>query len=319
MQAFKRVSKSSPSEILVIKHGALGDIVLATGPFAAIRRYHSEDTITLLTTPPFASLLSGSPFFDDVWLDYRPQWWQLGDWVRLWRMFRSRPFSMVYDLQTSKRSSLYFKLFPTPKPNWSGIAEGVSHRHDTPHRRQLHTVERQKEQLAIAGIADVPPPDVSWLNASLEEFPLRSRFVLLVPGGSAHRPQKRWSVSGYIALANSLLAEGIQPVLLGAGAEEALLNAILLECPQALNLCNQTTYADIASLARKALGAVGNDTGPMHLIATAGCPSVVLFSNASDPALCAPRGPKVFVIQEPDLQQLRPERVQMALAELKPA
>jgi ADP-heptose:LPS heptosyltransferase len=58
--------------------------------------------------------------------------------------------------------------------------------------------------------------------------------------------------------------------------------------------------------------AVGNDTGPMHLIAAAGCSSVVLFSADSDPALCAPRG-KVAVLRRPDLAQLTVDEVAAAL------
>ncbi|MBN8903381.1 MAG: hypothetical protein J0H57_20345, partial [Rhodospirillales bacterium] len=68
-----------------------------------------------------------------------------------------------------------------------------------------------------------------------------------------------------------------------------------------------------ADLARAARVAVGNDTGPMHLIGTAGCPSLVLFSDESDPALCAPRGPSVAVLRRPDLAGLEVETVLAAL------
>jgi ADP-heptose:LPS heptosyltransferase len=72
---------------------------------------------------------------------------------------------------------------------------------------------------------------------------------------------------------------------------------------EARSLLGRTSLADLAVLARGAAGAIGNDSGPMHLIAAAGCPSVVLFSADSDPALCAPRG-KVAVIRRDDLATL---------------
>src|SRR5215471_14975786 len=58
--------------ILVIKHGALGDFVQAMGAAAAIRAHHQGAEITLLTTAPFADLARSSPYFDQVWIDERP-------------------------------------------------------------------------------------------------------------------------------------------------------------------------------------------------------------------------------------------------------
>jgi hypothetical protein len=60
-------------------------------------------------------------------------------------------------------------------------------------------------------------------------------------------------------------------------------------------------------------GAVGNDTGPMHLIATAGVPSVVSFSHASDPELCAQRGPDLTILRRPRLEELSVDEVEAAL------
>jgi ADP-heptose:LPS heptosyltransferase len=60
---------------------------------------------------------------------------------------------------------------------------------------------------------------------------------------------------------------------------------------------------NLATLARGALVAIGNDTGPMHL-AAAGCPSVVLYSHESDPALCGQRGDRVIYIRRPSLNDL---------------
>ena len=72
--------------ILVIKHGALGDWVLATGCFAAIRRHHPSARITLLTTPAFADWGTLCPWFDEVWTDDRPSLFAKPlAWVRLRR------------------------------------------------------------------------------------------------------------------------------------------------------------------------------------------------------------------------------------------
>ena len=103
------------------------------------------------------------------------------------------------------------------------------------------------------------------------------------------------------------------PVLIGTAAEGGVNAMIATFCDAARDLTGETGFADIVVLARGAAGAVGNDTGPMHLIATAGAPSLVLFSQASNPDLCAPRGAAVTVLRRPVLAELAVDEVEAAL------
>ncbi len=294
--------------ILIIKHGALGDIVLASGAMKAIREHHSDAHLTLLTTRPYAGLLATSGWFDTIWIDTRPKLWQLNELLHLRKQLRDGAFDRVYDVQTSQRSSQYLTLFGNNKPEWVGIAQRASHCHDTPERTQLHTLDRLEQQLSLANIM-MQSPDVSWLHGNGNIHGLKPPYVLLVPGGSAHRPDKRYPETHYVVVANHLAAQHIQPVLIGSQAEAALLENIERNAPDCLNLCNTTSIADVADLARHATCAIGNDTGPMHVIAATGCPSVVLFSAASNPALCAPRGEHVCVIQRDILGDVTPAEV----------
>ncbi len=303
--------------ILVIKHGALGDFVLATGPFMAIRAHHLGDHVTLLTTPPYVGMARASRLFDQVWTDTRPRIWQVGAWVELQHRLREHRFDRVYDLQTSKRSGLYYRFFPRPKPEWSGIVRGATLRHDSPERTHMHTVDRQAEQLRIAGIEHVPHPDISWFKADLTHLALPREFALLVPGGSAHRPAKRWPAPNYAALTQRFAQLGIGTVAIGGKGDEAATAAVA--AAGGMDLCSRTSLEEVAELARRAVVAVGNDTGPMHLAATAGSRSVVLFSNASDPALCAPRGQAVRILRRSALKDLTVEEVaEMALKVRRP-
>ena len=298
--------------ILVIKLGALGDFIQGTGPFAAIRKHHAGQRIVLLTTEPYAALARASGYFDEVWIDTRPAWWDLPGFFALRRRLRKGGFTRVYDLQTSDRSGWYARLLGR-RVEWSGIAPSASHPHANPARDTMHTIDRQREQLAMAGIKNVPPPDVSWLRPSVTHLALPPRYALLVPGGAAHRPEKRWPAAQYAALARALAARGIVPVLIGGAAEADVTGAIRAAVPEARDLTNRTALAEIASLARGAVCAIGNDTGPMHVIAATGCPSVVLFSNASDPALCAPRagagGPAPVILRRASLDELAVDAV----------
>lgn len=273
--------------ILVIKHGALGDFVQAFGPFAAIRARHAAEEVTLLTTRPFVALAEASPWFDRIMIDDRPRWWGLPKLARLRR--RLRGFDFVYDMQTSRRSSHYFRL--AGRPGWSGIAAGASHPHANPNRNAMHTLDRQREQLALAGVT-VRTPDLTWLRQALPGAladSLPAPFAVLVPGASPHRPAKRWPAERFGEVARALAARQIRPVVVGAAADRALAAVIRRDCPMLLDLTGQTSLTDLAALCAHAEYAIGNDTGPMHLAAQMECRCVVLFSGASDPALTAPR------------------------------
>ena len=300
---------TEPRRILVIRLGALGNIVQSLGPFAAIRAHHAAAEITLLTRAPYVGWLADAPYFDRIWIDDAPAWWNALGWRRLRRRLIDAGFERVYDLQTSGRSSRYFRLFPrAARPEWSGIARGCSHPDPDPARSTRHDLARQRGQLAAAGIPAVPDPDLSWTGGDLAHFGLPPRVALLLPGSAPHRLDKRWPVTHYRAVAHALSAGGLTPVILGGGDERPLGRAIA-EDTGARDLTGETTLGEVAALGRGAALAIGNDTGPMHLIAAVGCRAVVLFSHASDPALCAPWGHQVTVVRRPDLADLPAEEV----------
>jgi ADP-heptose:LPS heptosyltransferase len=305
------------NRILVIKLGALGDVVLAQAAMARIRAAHPEAEITLLTTPPYAAIGEASPFVDRVEADGRPKGLK-PTWAMLKRLREAR-YERVYDLQTSSRSSFYFQALRPDPPPWSGVAKGCALPHRNPDRDRMHTLERQAEQLKDAGIwphaptgaGSAPPPDVSWLVSGevRRALGLEGRYALLIPGGSAHRLDKRWPAGRYAQLAQGLVRRDLQVAVIGGGDEAALCAEIVDKAPQVKSLAGRTSFADIASLAASASLAVGNDTGPMHLVAAAGAPSLTLFSDASDPALTAPRGRSVTVLRRSSLDELHVSEV----------
>lgn len=291
--------------ILVIKHGAFGDVILSFHPLRAIRAFYPNAKITVLTSSAYRNLYEKCPDCDVVWVDNRPSLWAIGKLLKLRSKLRSVSFDWVFDLQTSDRSGLYYHFFFKGRGiNWSGIAKGCSHPDMNLDREITHTFERQKSQLKDAGIAAYDRADLSWLAESCHEKPKGQKYVLLIPGGAAHRPQKRWPLASYLALAKALSAKGILPVFIG-GKDEAPMSAEIAKADfTVLDLIGKTSFFEIADLACDAVFAVGNDTGPMHLIGGLDCPSLVLFSNDSNPNLCRPRGKTVEIMQVADLQDL---------------
>jgi ADP-heptose:LPS heptosyltransferase len=315
-------------KILVIKLGALGDFVQALAAMKHIREAHPDAHITLLTTSPFEALARASPYFNAVEPDGRSA--GIGETLSMISRLRAAQYDRVYDLQTSSRSNLYFQLLRPFPPEWSGVAVGASLPHRNRDRGKMHTLERQAEQLQEAGIwpdapltpGSAPPADLSWIiKKTGAARPMSSAgtarpYALLVPGASAHRPEKRWPVERFAELGQHLRDRGLDVLVVGGPQESALAMAIQRKV-QARDLTGRTDFAQIAALGARATLAVGNDTGPIHLIAAAGAPTLVLFSAASDPTLCGPRG-HVAVLQAQDLNELPVTDAIAAVARLVP-
>jgi ADP-heptose:LPS heptosyltransferase len=167
-----------------------------------------------------------------------------------------------------------------------------------------HILDKFAEQLRAAGLPTLPAADISWMTGDVARFHLPSPYALIIPGCTPRRPEKRAPAEFFANFADRLLAGGVTPVLLGTAKEKDQIDAVHTACPKAINLCDRTRFGDIAELARGAVGALGNDTGAMHLIAATGCPALVLFSGASDPRIVAPRGVCVRILQRDPLSAL---------------
>jgi ADP-heptose:LPS heptosyltransferase len=312
--------------VLVIKLSALGDFVMAFPAFARIRAAHPDARITLLTTPPFETLARISPYFDAVETDGRPN--GPGEWLALIGRLRKARYDRVYDLQTNERTNLIFQALRPGPPAWSGTASGAALRHRNPARAAMHPLERHAQQLEAAGVwpnaptrpLSAPPPDISWILARAKT-PARPGSAkprpaaLLIPGSSARHPEKRWPVKSYGELAARFEEEGFDVLIVGTLQEGELARGIQRRAPRARDLTGRTDFAQIAAQGARAAVAVGNDTGPVHLIAAAGAPTIVLFSSASSPELSAPRG-HVTIFQAPDLADVAVERVLAAALSL---
>ena len=301
---------NTPSNrILVIKLSALGDFVLALAAMKKIRQSHPHAEITLLTTPVFESLANACPYFDHVETDGKPE--GLAAWLGLRSRLKSAHYDRVYDLQTSSASARIFHLLIPFPPAWSGIALGCSLPHRNRGRNDMHTLERQADQLKYAGIwpdaptdqGEAPPPDLSWILAKDKVGHRTKPYVMLIPGGSAHRMDKRWPAERFGELAKLLSARGFDIVIIGGLQESAIARQIQRYVGTARDLTGRTDFAKVAAMGARAALVIGNDTGPLHLAAAAGAPTIVLFSQASDPKLSAPRG-HVTVLQASNLEEL---------------
>ena len=300
--------------ILVIKLGALGDFVICFGPFAAIRDHHRDARIHLLTTAPYAELARRSGYFDDVIVARRAKPWQLVDWLRLVMQLRALRLTRVYDFQRKTRTRILYRALSLGRRlEWSGVIPGCSHYIPDPPDDHRHILAKFADQLARAGIAAIPPPDLSWFGANLDVSLPAGRFAVLVPGSSPQWAEKRAPVRVFASAARKLLSCAITPVLVGTAADRDRVAEIVDAVPGAIDYCGKTTIETLALLGRHATLALGNDTGPMHVLSAVGCPVIVLFNERVRPERVKPIGPSVTVIVRSDLDLIADVEVVTAI------
>jgi ADP-heptose:LPS heptosyltransferase len=263
--------------ILVIKQGALGDVIMATALIEAILDAHPAASVTLLTTPPFAALFEGWDRLAVHALPRRGAFWRTLRWMR------AGGFARVYDLQGNDRTGVLCAL--------SGIPERVGNHARFPYTHhprerwtgQCHIFERMNEVLAAAGVAPAAPlprlPCTPAARSAVAAFRAAhgladGAYVVLHAGASPTRPAKCWP--GFGGLAERLTAAGLAVVWLGGGPDRAR-NAALAAVHGGIDATDLFSIPQLAELARYGRCAVTNDSGPMHACAASGVPVFGLF------------------------------------------
>ncbi|MFA7608063.1 MAG: glycosyltransferase family 9 protein [Rhodocyclaceae bacterium] len=263
---------------LVIKLGALGDVVIATSLIRRIQVHYPHDELTLLTTPAFAGLFAGWPGLRVVGVPRKG----LHSMWRALRWLRAQRFDRVFDLQSNDRSAILVAL--------SGVRMRVGNRPGFPYthhpakayRSEIHIFERMNQVLASAGIPPGEPQpvlpsreqDMRHVVEWLAQHDLAGkRFAVLHAGASPRWPSKRWP--WYRELALELVRQGVQVVWVGA-EDDRELNRILAQ-DVGIDATGSFSIIQLAELGRHAAFAVTNDSGPMHILSASGIPVFAFF------------------------------------------
>lgn len=316
--------EAASQRILVIRTGGIGPFTLALNGFAALRMHHDGAEIELLAAPDLRAFAAASPYFDRVCeaeLPPRRQIWQM---AKLGRWLRARHYDRIYDLDGTAWTSALYKSLLTwrqrfgldPKPAWSGEARGCALPHSNPSRHTLHETDRILDQLNEAGVEERPPATVAWASRAVDAFritfDLGTAFTLIAPDPPGNR-RTAWPADRIADLARAIAERGRRPVLVGETRDPAMLEEVTALVPDAVDLCGRASHVELVFLAWAADAAAGLDNGVMHLIAAAGCRSVVLYGPGSDPALNGHRGPGVMVLRRHELAAITAWEVAEAL------
>lgn len=295
-------------KILIIRHGALGDIIFTLGCMAAIRNHHQDADITLLTTEPFVGFLYDTGFFNHIIIDDKPKLHHIKKAWALRQKLRYEKFDIVYDLQTSGRTIRYFYLIFCPyPPRFVGRAKWASDYDNAADWAQKHTVNRLEGLIYQAGINNIPKPALHHIKNGQKPSVLKDikQYALCIPGTSAHRHVKKWSDDYYADIACWLYRQkNLIPVIIGSYQEHHSAIAIQHKCPEAINLTGKTKIADIASLSQNANFIIGNDTGPTIISALSNKPTLVLYCQETSVKHSLPIGTHVDYIQKDDINTI---------------
>ena len=312
--------------ILVICASGLARFVPALGAMGAIRATHRDSEIILLTARATSAFAATAPYFDEVWADETDGALNLGQLWRLRARLRAAPFDRVYDLDGTPHSRRLFWLMygfqalPVNRGRlpWSGVVPGTALSYSDPRQSAMHSVDRWAAQLKVAGIGAILRTDLSWVARHVQSFSVPFRmtepFVLIAP---APGPGSQWPAERYGELARALAASRQIPVLVGPDVPADVAEVVTEFCPGVVNLSGRATVNETVFLAWAATAAVGPDNGVMHLAATAGCPAIVLYDSASDPALVGQRGSRVAILRRPRLADILAAEVLATLETLR--
>ena len=303
------------SNILIIKHGSLGDIAQACGAIQDISENHKNDQIYLLTTKLYFDLFKKNPFLADVILDKRLPRYNLIYLYLLMRKIKKLKISKVYDLQNSSRTSFYKKiLFPDSNFNiWSSSETTLPKDKTKEEFDKKSVLERFNHQLQTSEIntKNTMLPDFSWSCIDISRIKLEyklEKYIVLFPFCSPHLSQKKWPYYNDLIEKFKAKYNDKFKVIVAPGPNEINdskdINALcILDSGKALNI------SQLSSLIKDSSFIIANDTGPAHMAAHLGAKGLTLFGSHTTAYKVSIERENFKAIQVEDLSNLSPEKV----------
>ena len=303
------------SNILIIKHGSLGDIAQASGAIQDISENHKDDQMHLLTTKPYYDLFKKNPHISNVILDKRLSKLNLIYLYSLMRSIKKYNFSKVYDLQNSNRSSFYKRiLFPkAAKDIWSSTETTLPPETIKQDFDKDSVLERFDHQLKSSGINTVHTmtPDFKWSSSDItkiKNYYELDKYIIFFPFCSPHLTSKKWPYYNELISMISEKFGTTYKVITAPGPNEikeaSNINALaILDNRRALDI------SQLASLIKDSSFVVANDTGPAHMTAHLGSKGLALFGAHTTAYKVSIERENFKAIQVSDISKLSVEKV----------
>ena len=303
------------SNILIIKHGSLGDIAQASGAIQDICENHIDDNIYILTTKPYLDLLKKFPNIKDVILDKRLSRFNIFYLYILMKNIKKLNISKVYDLQNSSRSNFYKKiLFPKAENNiWSSSITSLPKNTKKEEFDKISVLKRFEHQLKNTGLITKHTlyPNFDWACVDISEIKKNfnlEKYILLFPFCSPHLVLKKWPY--YNDLIKLILNKfGNKYQIVTAPGPKEIADAKNFNANIVLNNNKALNISELGSLIKSSSFVVANDTGPAHMAAHLGAKGLTLFGQHTTAQKVSIERENFKAIQVNDLNKLSAEKV----------
>ena len=300
------------SNILIIKHGSLGDLIQANGAFKDIKRFYQNRKVFLLTSQPYAIFMSECPYLDGVIIDKRLPRWNLFYLNNLKKNLEKYNFTKVFDLQNSSRTKFY-KRFIINNIEWSSSETSLEPGQKKRDFDKDPVLVRMEIQLKKSGIETefVRNIDLSWATTDISRL-LRqytsSEYILIFPFCSKKLPQKKWPFFKELISRLKQDYKNKFPLLLAPGPNEIdeankLGGKVVLDNNEPVNI------KTLISLINNAKFIVANDTGPAHIASHLDKKGIVLFGSHTSAKKVSIENYNFKAISVNDLNSLKVETV----------
>ena len=303
------------SNILIIKHGSLGDIAQASGAIQDISENHKDDQIHLMTTKPYYDLFKKNPHISNVILDKRLSKLNLIYLYSLMKQIKKHSFAKVYDLQNSSRTFFYKRiLFPNAtKEIWSSTETTLPSGTTKQDFDKDSVLSRFDHQLKSSGINTnhTLSPDFSWSPSDISQiknYHQLEKYIILFPFCSPHLISKKWPYyNDLISMINEKLENKFKVVIApgpGEIKDASSINALcVLDNGKALDI------SQLSSLIKDSSFVVANDTGPAHMTAHLGVKGLTLFGKHTTAFKVSIERENFKAVQVDDLERLSAAKV----------
>ncbi len=270
------------SNILIIKHGSLGDLIQANGAIKDIKNFHQNRKVFLLTSQPYAIFMSECPYIDGVIIDKRLPRWNLFYLNNLKKNLKKYNFAKVFDLQNSGRTKFY-KRFIIKNVEWSSSETALEEGQKKKDFDKDPVLNRMEIQLKKSGIETeyTKNIDLSWAVSDISKLTKRyanNDFILLFPFCSKKHPQKKWPYFKELILRLKKDYKNKYPILIAPGPEE-ISEANELNAKTVLDNNEPLNIKTLISLINNAKFVIANDTGPAHIASHLDKKGLALFGN----------------------------------------
>ena len=293
--------------ILVIKHGSMGDIFLSVGAIQSIRQHYPYANLYLLTQSNYKNILKNFPEIDAILEDNRGP--IIPSISKIIVFINKYQINLVIDLQNSSRTQFYnFFIKYFTKAKILSARKFSSYMYNQKPLGLQHITDNHKDQLLKIGIKHYKTSNLNWMikkNKINEKKP----YVIFIPGASKTGEYKRWPINNYGAIANYLSDKNYDVYLTGSKLDEGVINEIIKICPIAKNKIEESKIEDFYELCLNSRLIVSNDTGPAHI---AGLTNQHLIWLANDNKIsfsCHPLGKNVHKIKSKSVKDIHPNQV----------